>query len=140
MVTCRFGSLAVAFFLTGQILVSQSTQKPGNQEEPKYDRTTVGTYTGVVSAISSHTGQRGTPRARATLRMDNGTIEIHIGPTSFLDAKGMRLAVGDRIIVSGSQVKQDGIDLVIVSQLTKGTQVLVLRDAQGRGVWGEEYK
>ena len=113
----------------------------GGQDEPTYKTATVGTFTGVVSALSSKTGKRGTSRARATVTTSDGAVLIHIGPTAFLDAKDFHLGIGDRVTVIGSRVKEDdGSELVIVRQITRGATVLMMRNEDGRPLWDEKYK
>jgi hypothetical protein len=111
------------------------------QTEPRYDPHSVETLSGVVSRIGSHTGKRGTPRTRATLKTARGPVEVHLGPTVFLEENKLRLAPGNRITVTGSRVRQDdGGELVIVREVTKGRQVLRLRNEAGRPLWEERHK
>ncbi|MEO8683131.1 MAG: hypothetical protein ABI665_29060 [Vicinamibacterales bacterium] len=113
----------------------------GGQEEPTYNKGSVSTLTGVVTALGSHLGKRGTPRSRATLKAGDASMLIHIGPTAFLDAKDFHLSVGDRVTVIGSKVKEDdGTEMVIVRQITRGTTVLMMRDEEGRPLWDDKYK
>jgi len=113
----------------------------GDQDEPRFDTSTVATYTGVVTALSSKTGKRGAPRSRLTLRTSGGDMLIHIGPTAFLDARSFHPSVGDRLTVIGSRVKEDdGTEMVIVRQITRGKTVLIMRSEDGRPLWDEKYK
>ena len=113
----------------------------GGQEEPRYNTATVATFEGLVSTISSHTGKRGTPRSRVTLKTNDGSVLIHIGPTAFLDFKGFHPAVGDHFVVIGSKVKEDdGSEMVIVRQITRGKTVLMMRNEEGRPLWDEKFK
>lgn len=111
------------------------------QDEPRYDTRTVATFSGTVSAVGSHTGKRGNPRTRVTLKTKDGAVELHLGPTVFLEEKKLNLTAGDSITAIGSRVKQeDGSDLIIVREVTRGSQVLKLRNEEGRPLWEERHK
>jgi hypothetical protein len=111
------------------------------QDEPTYRVESEVTIAGTVTRLSVHTGKRGTPRSRATLKTTDGTdAEIHIGPSGFVHDKGMELAVGDVVSVVGSQVIADDAPLVIVRRLSRGQQVLDLRNPAGRPLWEDRYK
>jgi len=104
-------------FVAWLILISALAARTSlAQEEPKYDTRTVGTYEGVVTAVGSHTGRRGNPRTRVTLKTKDGTIELHLGPTVFLDDKKLRLAEGDKITAIESRVRQESGGLIIVDR------------------------
>jgi hypothetical protein len=110
------------------------------QDEPRYDTSTVATFTGIVGAVSLHTGRRGNPRTRAMLKTKDGIVQIHIGPTSFLQDRQVEIAEGDSLTVIGSRVSEDSGELIIVRQLTRGKQVLMLRNEDGRPLWDERFK
>ena len=70
-----------------------------------------------------------------TVRGDAGVLDVHLGPASFVKAKHFEFAKGDAITVTGSKVKIGGQDVVIAREVTKGGQVLTLRDAKGFPLW-----
>jgi DNA polymerase III alpha subunit len=128
-------------FALGWFAVTGMPMVLGAQQEPRYDVQTVGTFVGTVTAVGSHTGKRGNARTRVTIDTKAGPVELHLGPTVFLDEKKLTFAKGDQITVLGSRVKQDdGRELVIARQVTKGTQVLKLRNEEGRPLWEERHK
>jgi len=111
------------------------------QEEPRYDTGTVASFSGTVTAVGAHIGKRGNPRTRVTIDTKAGPVELHLGPTLFLDEKKLTFAKGDSITVIGSKVKQDdGSNLVIARHVTKGVQVLELRNEEGRPLWEDRHK
>ena len=133
-------SLATSLWLMvgAVVMVSPAARA---QDEPRYDTRTVATFSGVVSAVGSHTGKRGNPRTRVTLKTKDGAVELHLGPTVFLEEKKLILKAGDAITAIGSRVLQeDRSELIIVRQVTRGSQVLPLRNEEGRPLWEERHK
>jgi hypothetical protein len=111
------------------------------EKEPTYQLGTETTVRGTVTRLFTKTGQRGTARQRATLKQaDDSTIDIHIGPTSYVVAKKMILKVGDQVTVTGSRVVEGGAPLVVVRRLTRDTQVLDMRGADGKRLWRDRYR
>src|SRR3954466_1329598 len=87
-------------------------------DEPTYKSDSEVTISGTVAKTYARNGRRGTPRARATLMlMDGSTIDIHIGPSKYAADKGMALKIGDRVTVLGSRVIEEGAPLVIVRRI-----------------------
>jgi hypothetical protein len=103
---------------------------------PRYDPRTEETLHGTVKAVTEHAG-RGYAGAgvHVTLRLDSGTVEVHLGPASFLRESGLEIAQGDAIEVVGSRVKADHGDYVIAREVRRGDRVVTLRDAAGVPVW-----
>jgi hypothetical protein len=53
---------------------------------------------------------------------------------------GSNLAKGDEVNLTGSKVKQDGSDLILAREVSKGSDTLVLRDDKGKPVWDWGHK
>jgi hypothetical protein len=69
------------------------------------------------------------------LKTDTETIEVSLGPSSFLQEKKYTFEKGDQLQVTGSKVKLAGADLLIAREVKKGDAVITLRDAQGVPEW-----
>ncbi len=122
------------------------------EKEPTYKLGSETTVSGTVTRLFTKTGQRGTPRQRATLKQADGSmIDIHIGPTSYIVDKKMVLKVGDRVTVTGSRVTEQGKPLVVVRRITlfrqsakrdgeASTQILDMRKADGTRLWPDRYR
>ena len=131
-------TIVLLAIVIGFVVLPPSMQ---GQQEPRYDTRTVGTFSGVVSKIGSHEGKRGHARTRLSLKTKDGTVELHLGPTVFLDEKGFRFAEGDSLTAIGSRVPEEGGgELIIVRHITKGKQALALRDEEGRPLWEDRHK
>jgi hypothetical protein len=48
---------------------------------------------------------------------------------------GLGFSKGDEIALTGSKVKQGDADLILVREVVKGNDTLVLRDDKGNPVW-----
>jgi hypothetical protein len=48
---------------------------------------------------------------------------------------GVSFRKGDEIALTGSKVKQGEADLVLVREVVKGADTLVLRDEKGNPIW-----
>jgi hypothetical protein len=62
-------------------------------------------------------------------------MDVHLGPTWFMQREGVELAKGDVIEVTGSVVDLEGATFLIARELKKGQKVLVLRNEQGIPAW-----
>ena len=113
-----------------------NAQQPA--EDPAYQVTSEITVVGTVTKVFAHTGQRGTPRSRATITAADGTsVDVHLGPSSFVSEKQMDLAPGDTVTVIGSRATTG---MVIVRRLTRAGRTLDLRNAAGRPLWEDRHR
>ncbi len=103
-----------------------------------FDPATVETMTGEVVAV-----QRGPMRAggrgnivRFTLKTNQGPVQVFLGPATFVDAQAVKLAAGDQVQVKASKITgPQGRTTYTAAEVTKGGQVLKLRDDQGTPLW-----
>jgi hypothetical protein len=99
---------------------------------PRYDPDTVTTFRGAVDAVTvvpargSHAGGM-----HLTLKTDGQTMDVHLGPTWFLQREGVEVAKGDAVEVTGSVVDSEGATFLIARELEKGQKVVRLKDEQG---------
>jgi len=87
----------------------------------------------VQGTVLSYTAEAATPPIGAHLQLQtaSGTMDVHLGAASYLDANHFSLAKGDSVSVVGvsSATRQGTIFLVRLIQ--KGGQSLALRTAKG---------
>lgn len=62
------------------------------------------------------------PERQLLLKTDGGTVQIHLGPTSFLTANNVAIEKGDTLEVTGREVR-------------KADSTWTLRDATGHPLW-----
>jgi hypothetical protein len=70
-----------------------------------------------------------------TLQADDRSVDVHLGPTWFLQRAGVALAKGDQVEVTGSMVEADGHAFLVARELRKGGQTVTLRDERGVPAW-----
>jgi hypothetical protein len=63
------------------------------------------------------------------------TMDVRLGPASFVSGKGFTFAKGDAVEITGSKVSMDGKDAVIAREVVKDGKTLTLRDKMGRPMW-----
>ena len=66
---------------------------------------------------------------------DHGSVEVHLGPSSWVMKQSVSFKTGDPIEIIGSRVKYAGSDVIVARQIRKGGQTLTLRDTQGISQW-----
>jgi hypothetical protein len=120
--------------------VLSAAQRSGGAtpQAPGYDPSTEVTVQGAiqeVKEIRDWMGMRNQSGTHLVLKTAQETIEIHLGPTTYVSAQGMTFAAGDRIEVIGSRVKYGEADAIIAREVKKGDQTLTLRDAKGIPRW-----
>ena len=111
------------------VAVSVAAQQ-GRQR--RYDPATETTVTGTVEDVMqiTHPG-RGGSGTHLRLKTETGVIEVHVGPTWYLESQKASFAKGDAVTVTGSKVG----GAVIAREVKKGDAVLTLRDKQGVPKW-----
>lgn len=102
---------------------------------PKYNPSTEVTVKGTVGEVKEVTSPMGWAGEHLTLKTENETLDVHLGPASFLAEKKFSLAKGDQIEVTGSKIKYEGTDALLAREVKKGDQTLTLRNAQGIPQW-----
>lgn len=126
-----FMILIVATFTTAVL-----AQGRGPGQGPLYDPKTEVTLTGSIDDVQQQPccmGRR--TGTHLVLKTQSETVEVSLGPTSYVQQKGFSFAKGDQVEVIGSRVKLGGKDLVVARQIVKDNQTLTLRNAQGIPEW-----
>ena len=111
-------------------------QRGGPRGAPRYDPKTEVTVQGTVEELKEYPSPRGWRTGQhVMLKTDQGTLEVHLGPTDYWKANGFELAKGDSIEVTGSKVKVDETEVLLAREVKKGEKTVTLRDAQGVPAW-----
>jgi len=90
---------------------------------------TVVTLPGTIASIEVI--ENDPPLLRMNLITSEGTIEVYLGPVSYLNHDQFPFRPDDRVEVTGSIVDAGGKRVMIASQLRKGHSYMRLRDAKG---------
>src|SRR5215467_571348 len=107
----------------------------GEPAPPKYDVQTETKIQGTIEDITMPAAGHEKEVVHLLMKVGNDTMDVYLCPKSFLDEMGVEFKRGDAIVVTGSQVKQENIQLVLARQAQKGQDTLVLRDDKGNPVW-----
>jgi hypothetical protein len=101
-----------------------------------YDPATETTVKGTVEEVKRIPGQRGAASGvHLIVKTDKETLEVHLGPTAFLEKEKFTFSKGDQIEVTGSRVKIGAADALLAREVKKGDKMLTLRNAQGIPAW-----
>jgi hypothetical protein len=101
-----------------------------------YDAKTVETIGGKVLSI-----EKTAPAKRRgywvdlMLQTGNETIAVQLGPAWYIDKQTPRIEANDTITVTGSRLTIDGRSAIVAADITKGNELLKLRDDNGVPVW-----
>jgi hypothetical protein len=105
-----------------------------------YDVKTVGTIGGRVLSIekTAPANRRG-DWINLLLQTGKGTIAVQLGPDWYIDKQKPRIHPNDTIKVTGSRVTMDGKSIIVAADVTKGNELLKLREANGIPVWPRNH-
>jgi hypothetical protein len=123
----------------GCAMAAQPDTRPARGQAgmgPMYDPDTVTTLRGTASAVTvvpARGGRMG--GTHITLSSGGQTMDVHLGPTWFLDREGVSVSKGDAVEVSGSVIDSDGQSVLIARELKTGQKVVTLRDERGIPAW-----
>jgi DNA helicase TIP49 (TBP-interacting protein) len=126
-----------------------AAQRGMNRNTPQYDPKTEVTIRGNVEEVQKR--MMHTPPGRGAmaemggthlkLGTEKGTMDVHLGPAAYLADKKFTVNKGDVVEIRGSLVKIGGNEALIAREVTKGSEKLVLRDANGIPLWsGPRYR
>lgn len=114
-----------------------STQETleGRIERVEYMRPEDGMSRGVHLVLrTGPAGDEGKGEGKAEVATGE-TITVHLGPSWYLEKQTVPLKKGDRVTIVGSRVRQGEGPILIARTVTKGDEVLELRDETGRPYW-----
>jgi hypothetical protein len=106
-----------------------------NQDYRMYELKTVESLNGEVISVDEITTNGKSSGVHLTLKTENETISVHLGPSWFINNQDTRIEKQDTIEVKGSRVQFDGKPAIIAAEIMKGDQTLKLRDENGIPVW-----
>lgn len=131
----RIAFLSSFLFLTVVLAFPVLAQKAAKPNQPKYDLQTEIKIKGTILDVKLP--PKGSEKEIVHLLVKNGadTADIYLCPKSFMDDMGMEFAKGDDVAITGSKVKYDEVELILVREIVKKNDTFALRDAKGEPVW-----
>ena len=105
-----------------------------------YDAKTVETIGGKVLSIENTTpAKRRGDWVQLMLQTEKETIAVQLGPAWYIDKQTPRIEANDTIKVTGSRVTMDGKSAIVAADITKGNELLKLREDNGIPVWPRHH-
>jgi hypothetical protein len=113
------------------------TGSPLAQSGKGYNPAAVMTLSGHVAAVNTRAPKKEGRDVMMTLvlKTEQGNVNVNVGPAAFVAQQNFPLAVGDLVQVKGSVTQRQRGAAIIAAEITKGSQVLRLRDEAGRPLW-----
>jgi hypothetical protein len=114
--------------------------------ESRAQRQPTRTVEGRIAIVSRVPADEGTAghEVRVWLRTDEGReIDVRLGPDWYLEAKGFRLNVGEKLVVSGWRLPVEGRIAVLARRVhhqKEPERSLELRDAEQSPAWARQHK
>jgi hypothetical protein len=113
----------------------QSGPKSGGGPSGLYNPDTVVTVSGIVIARTPPS-PKGLPQlVYLTLKTGTAKIIVFLGPDLYVDKLPVQIQNLDKIQVTGSEITWEGKRVILAATITKGDQVLKLREPNGVPVW-----
>ena len=113
---------------------AQAGQGPGTGG-PRYDAKTETTISGVVQEVKEVVGAGQGTGIHLLVKTSDAVVEVHVGPSWYLEQQKYVFTKGDQVKVTGSKAKISDIDVILAREITKGENIWILRDAQGIPRW-----
>jgi hypothetical protein len=125
------GVLTVVF-----IVVLTATSPKREQRIPTYNPATEIRTQGVVQEVQEFYCPISDDQGiHLKLKTDNGILQVHVAPARFLRSQLIRFNNGDQVEVLGSRLEYNGADSLLAREITRGEEVLILRDHLGQPIW-----
>jgi len=125
------GVLTVVF-----IVVLTATSPKREQPIPLYNPATEVRTQGVVQEVQEFYCPISDDQGiHLKLQTDHGILLVHVAPARFLRSQMIRFNNGDQVEVLGSRVEYQGVDGLLAREISRGEEVIILRDHLGQPVW-----
>jgi len=117
-------------------LVPAGLTQGGVQGPLPFDPQTVTTVQGIV--VDAPVRQPGglPEMVHLSLKTDQESLIVVLGPNWFIAQQGWRIAALDRIEVTGSRIQLDGKPALVAQEVKKGDKLIKFRNQQGTPLWG----
>lgn len=128
--------IALLFIFSTGSIFAQNGWGRGSNYNKLYDTKTVETISGTVTKIDKiYPDKNSSYGVHLTISTSNGDINVHLGPAWYIENQDIQIVKDDNVTVTGSRVTYDGSSVIIAKEVTKGDQVLKLRDDDGYPLW-----
>lgn len=108
----------------------------GKGDCPGYDLTSTTTFEGKIVGIEKETCKGcGMVHVDLVVKTKDDEKKVRLGPAWYIDNQEETLKKDDTIEVSASKVTFEDAPLFVAAKITKGDDVLILRDKNGLPMW-----
>jgi hypothetical protein len=129
------GIFALVLFGAAMNLISQEKSSPTHANYT-YASTSEQTMRGwVVETKDFQCPVTGTVGSHITVKSENGSIEVHLAPASFMKQYEINIRKGDNVTVVGSRIMFEGKGALIAKSVAIGNETYNFRDQSGRPLW-----
>ena len=102
----------------------------------QYDVQNVKEFKGEVIKIDQFVPGKGMGQGyEIIVRTGSGEKTVHLGPVSYVQAQELKLQVGDRIEITGSEINFNGAMVIMAGEIERNGEKLRLRNEQGQPMW-----
>jgi DNA/RNA endonuclease YhcR with UshA esterase domain len=115
-------------------LVAQA--KPAPHESYQYDTANQQTVTGIVEAVKEYQCPvSGTVGTHLTVKLSNGSIEVHLAPAKFVKDYDVVINKGDQVEIRGAKITFEGKPALIARTVIVDRTTFTFRDNNGKPLW-----
>ena len=109
---------------------------PGSQYGRIYDTKTIETISGEVVSIDEIKPAKGMSYGiHLVVKTAKESISVMLGPGWYIEKQDIKIEPKDKVEIKGSRITFDGKPAIIAAEVTKGNEILKLRDANGFPAW-----
>lgn len=124
-VTCK-SVLVVALIVFSAVLTLNAQTAPAL----KYDKSSEVKVKGVIEEVTTAADSV----VHLTLKTEKGPLDVAVAPEKFLKEMEITFTKGETVEVLGSQIAGDA-PVLLAREVTRGGDVMVMRDDKGKPVW-----
>ena len=136
-----FAAVAVVLLFGASVVLAGPWKGSGgwgmnSQYQRNFNPSTVETVSGTVAAVEQTTPMKGMHHGiHIMLKKEKETVEVHLGPSWYIERLDTKIEKGDKVEVKGSKVTMAGKKVIIAQEVKKGDNTLILRDSAGIPAW-----
>ena len=126
----QFFILAAAALAFGSAAQAQQPATRALTSTTQYDLSRESNLVGTVLSIDS-TAKSAPNGVHVRLQTSSGTVDVHLGSSSYLSANHFTIQAGDTLRVIGEQLSVGSTTQFVARVIQKGTQALAIRTDRG---------
>jgi hypothetical protein len=129
-------AVAIGLLLIAGASAVVAQAKPAPHESYPYDVANQQTMTGIVEAVKEYQCPvSGTVGTHLTVKLTNGSIEVHLAPAKFVKDYDLIIKKGDQVEIRGAKITFEGKPALIAKTVTVDRTTFSFRDYNGKPLW-----